>query len=120
LLVADLGIDSTVGELCGTKGKACWKAKGTKGFNYKDSDAADAGAKKIALKSGAAGKGKLQVDAGNKEKKGQTSLQTGIASELGGATSARVQIVTDGGTCFEGLFTNVQKADGVKFKAKLP
>lgn len=119
-LLVDLGLDSTAGQLCGAKGKPCWKAKGTKGFDYKDSDAAEAGVKKLALKAGAAGKGKVQLDAGNKEKKGQTSLQTGIASALGGVTSARLQIVADGGSCYEGFFTTVKKADGVKFKAKLP
>ena len=119
-LVGELGVNSEVGQVCGNKGKPCWKSKNTKGFDYKDKDAADAGVKKLALKTGAAGKGKLQVDAANKEKKNQSSLPTGIAPALGGATSALLQISSDGGGCFEAPFVTIKKADGVQFKAKLP
>jgi len=120
VLLEQIGVTSSVDQVCGSKGKPCWKSKKTKGFDYKDNEAADSGVKKLALKTGAPGKGKIQVDAGNKEKKNQTSLATGIASALANATSTRLQITVEGGGCFEGAFTNIPKADGVKFKAKLP
>ena len=119
-LVGELGVGAEVGQLCGSKAKPCWKSKSTKGFDYKDKDAADSGVKKLALKTGAAGKGKLQIDAANKAKKGQSSLPIGIASQLSGATSAVLQISSEGGGCFEGTFTSIKKADGTTLKAKLP
>jgi len=120
VLVGELGLDADAGQLCGSKQKPCWKSKNSKGFDYKDKDAADAGVKKLALKTGAVGKGKLQVDAANKEKKNQASLPTGIAPVLNGATSALLQISVDGGACFDAPFATIKKADGVQFKAKLP
>jgi len=120
VLVGELGLDADAGQLCGSKQKPCWKSKKSKGFDYKDQDAADSGVKKLALKTGAVGKGKLQVDAGNKEKKNQSSLPTGTAPALNGATSALLQISVDGGACFEAPFATIKKADGVQFKAKLP
>ena len=96
------------------------KAKGDKGYAYKDPDAVSSGVKKIAAVSGPEGKGKLQIQAGNKVKKAQTAMPTGIAGALQGATSASMQVVTSDGLCFEAALTNVKKADGLQFKAKMP
>ncbi|MGI9430780.1 MAG: myxococcus cysteine-rich repeat containing protein, partial [Myxococcota bacterium] len=81
------------GQTCGPKSKPCWKAKGNKGWNYKDSDAGAQGVRKLALQSGTAGKGKLALQAGNKAKKSQASLPVGVAALLQDTASVRVQVV---------------------------
>ena len=106
------------GDTCGPKQKECWKAKGTRGFAYKDPDAAADGAKKIAATAGPAGKGKLLIAAANKNKKGQSALPSGIAARLANAESAVLQVNTTDGACFGATLGEVKKADGVQFKAK--
>lgn len=118
-LVGELTVDRA-GEPCGVKQKPCWKDRGGKGFDYKDPDATASGVRKLSARSGDAGKGKVQVDAANKEKKDQLALPTGIAAALNGALQARVQVVNDAGGCLEAVFPTVRKADGVRFKAKTP
>lgn len=118
-LAGELSVDRA-GQLCGPKQKPCWKAKGDKGYVYKDPEASASGVKKIAAISGPEGKGKLQVQAGNKVKKGQTGMPTGIAGALQGATGATLQVLATDGLCFEATLGNVRSADGVQFKAKKP
>ena len=118
-LVEDLVVDRAA-DRCGTKGKDCWKAKGEKGWSYKDPLAASDGVKKIAAVSGAEGRGKIQVQAGNNSKKGQVSMPVGIAEALQNETSATIQVRIDDGVCVEATLTNVKKADGLQFKAKTP
>jgi hypothetical protein len=76
--------------------------------------------KKITEKAGAAGKGKLQLQAGNKAKKGQTAFPTGIDASLEDATRVKLQVVTSDGACLEAALGTVKKADGVQLKAKAP
>jgi len=119
VLVAELSV-ARAGQLCGPKQKPCWKAKGDKGYVYKDLDASAAGIKKIAAIGGPERKGKLQAQAGNNVKKAQTDLPTGITGSLQGATSATVQVLASDGLCFEAALATVKKADGDQFKAKAP
>jgi len=107
------------GQTCGKKSKECWKDKKGKGWDYKDDLAASDGVKKIKLQSGDAGKGKVQADAANNEKKGQTALPTGIAADLQGATIALVQVTTTDAACYQALLSDVKKNDGVQFEAKV-
>ncbi|MDH3685376.1 MAG: hypothetical protein OEP95_04080 [Myxococcales bacterium] len=116
-LQAQLTVDRP-GDLCGSKQKPCWKAKGDKGFAYKDPDAADSGVRKVTAGSGDSGKGKLLLQAGNKEKKGQRAMPVGIAAALENEASAAVQVLVSDGRCFEGSLDEVKKADGLQFKAK--
>jgi hypothetical protein len=102
------------GELCGPKQKPCWKPIKTQGFSYADKDAAASGVSKLSLKGGAPGKGKLQAQAGNQG----GAFPTGLAAALQGETSARIQLVTSDGACFEAALVEVKTADGVQFKAK--
>lgn len=118
-LVAEVPVDRG-GALCGSSQKPCWKATGTKGFRYKDPEAAAGGAKKLTAKIGDLGKGKLKLQAANNAKKAQENLQTGVAASLAGATSARLQLDLTDGACFEASLTDVKKADGLRFKAKTP
>lgn len=118
-LIGELSVDRA-GEACGKKGKACWRATGTKGWMYKDPDASADGVRKIKAKAGAAGKGELRIQAGNKGKKGQSGMPTGMSAALEGAESARVQVVTSDAQCFEAVLGTVKKANGVQFKAKKP
>ena len=76
--------------------------------------------RKLAASGGAAGKGKLQVQAGNNTAKGQTALPTGAAAMLQGASAAAAQLLVSDGLCYEADLTTVQKADGTEFKAKAP
>jgi len=116
-LLAELDVDRG-GETCGAKGKPCWKPKGANGAAYKDPDASAAGVKKIVAVGGEAGKGKLLVQAGNKEKKGQDAMPVGIAAGLQGANVASAQVAVGEGVCVEAAFGNVKKNDGAQFKAK--
>ena len=116
-VVAELNV-SRGGVSCGAK--PCWKAKGTSGFGYKDPAASADGVQKIAAAGGAAGKGKLQLQAGNKAKKGQTALPAGLTAALASATSARLQVRTSDAACFEAALGTVTKSDATLFKAKAP
>jgi cysteine-rich repeat protein len=118
-LVADLVVDEA-GETCGAKAKPCWKDKGGRGWLYKDPEADASGVRKLTAASGAAGKGKLQIQAGNNERRGQDELPTGIAAALQGAGAVAVQVRTSDALCFEASLSTVKKNDGVQFKAKAP
>jgi cysteine-rich repeat protein len=118
-LAASLGVDRA-GEACGPQAKPCWKDKGGKGWSYKDADASASGVRKLSAASGPAGKGKLQLQAGNSAAKGQNALPMGIATALQGASSATLQVLTSDAPCYEAALSTVQKADGVLFKAKAP
>lgn len=107
------------GAVC-AKGKPCWKAKGDKGYAYKDAETSASGVKKIATAAGPVGKGKLAVQAGNKAKKGQDALPHGIAARMTGTTSALVQVSADDALCYEAELTSIQKADGGQFSGKKP
>jgi hypothetical protein len=108
------------GGACGPKAKPCWKAASTKGYAYKDPAAAADGVRKLKAKAGDAGKGKLQLQAGNKSRKGQDDLPTGITEALEGIPSALVQIRTSDAECFQANLTSVKKAESDQFKAKTP
>jgi hypothetical protein len=108
------------GDTCGSAGKPCWKPKGTKGFAYKDPDAAASGVRKLASSAGPAGKGKLSVSAGNKESRGQTALPYGIARRLVGETSVFAQVAASDGLCWEATLGTVKKADGCSSRRRRP
>jgi len=116
-LVSELSVDRA-GQTCGKK--PCWKDKRGKGFSYKDKESSADGVKTAKVASGPTGKGKLQVKAGNKARRGQAALPTGTAKALDGATSATLQVLAGGATCFEAFLSTVKKADGFQFKAKAP
>jgi len=119
-LVAELSVDRG-GQSCGPKQKPCFKDKGGKGWLYRDPSAEADGTKKLVLSSGPIGKGKALWQAGNKLKKGQMSMPTGITAALNGETSVTLQLVAaSGATCFEAALGTVKKADGVQFKARAP
>jgi len=103
------------GATCGSK--PCWKAKGDKGWSYKDGVTSASGVKKMSLLSGPSGKGGLKGSAANKLKKGQDYLPHGIAARYTNATSAFVQFAASDGQCYEAVL-GVDKADGKQVKAK--
>jgi cysteine-rich repeat protein len=117
--VAGLAVDEA-GESCGPKSKPCWKDKAGKGWVYADPDADASGVRKLVATSGPAGKGKLQVQAGNNAAKGQDELPVGIAAMLEAASSATVQMHTSDGLCYGALLSTIKKADGVVFQGKAP
>lgn len=103
------------GETCA--GKACWRATGF-GWQYKDKDAIADGVSKLELRGGPSGKGQLQVKAGNKASKGQSSLPLGLASGLLSSTSVRLQLVgSDAPQCFEATLDQVVRQEPDLFKA---
>lgn len=114
-LVAALGIDRA-GEDCGAK--PCWKATGSKGFQYKDKDATASGLTLLSFRAGAAGKGKALAIAKNNAAKGMTSLPTGITAALAGNPSVTLQLLTSQGLCLEGALDTVKKNQADKFLAK--
>ncbi|HYD47852.1 MAG TPA: LamG-like jellyroll fold domain-containing protein [Terriglobales bacterium] len=56
-----MGLNLPGGGLCGSR--SCWRAIGSSGFVFRDRDGAHAGVRKLVLKGGAAGRGKLQLTA---------------------------------------------------------
>lgn len=116
-LVAEVAVQRPLGALCGPKDKACWQAKGDRGFRYKDPAAGAGGARKLTAKTGRAGKGKIQLQAGNRASHDQSGLQTGVTALLAGETDARMQLYTSDGACFDAEL-DVRKADGEIFRAK--
>jgi hypothetical protein len=115
-LVGGLAVDRG-GDVCGPRGKPCWKDQGRSGFRYKDPDAASSGVRTIKAASPSAPKTRLSAKAGNDAHKGEVSLPLGAALALQDATAARVQLLTSDGACFEARLADVDKADGVEFKA---
>ncbi len=104
------------GQFCGRK--PCWKAKGSKGFGYKDKSGTADGVTKLNFKSGDAGKGKADVNAKNNAAKGLDQLPVGFAAALSGNTSPTVQIVTSSGLCIGAKMTEVKKDEGGVYKAQ--
>jgi len=113
--VVRLTVDRGAGATCG--GKPCWKAKGDKGWSYKDRETSASGVKSMSLLSGPSGKGGVKASAANKLKKGLDYLPHGIAGRYTNATSAFVQVAASSGPCYEAVL-GVDKADGKQVKAK--
>ena len=118
-LAAELGVDRAAA-LCGSKGKTCWKTKGSSGYAYKDPDASASGVKKIAARAGEANKGSVSVQAGNNAKKGQMDLPTGVTAALVGQAQATVQVVTSDAGCVQGVVSDIKQNHATQFKAKAP
>ena len=108
------------GAACGPKAKPCWKASKGKGWRYQDPDGSSDGVRKLSATAGKAGKGKLALQASNRERKGQTALPSGIAAALVGETAVTLQLHASGAACYSAALGTVQKADGVRFRAKAP
>jgi hypothetical protein len=115
-LLQELLVDRA-GEQC--TGKDCWKAKGTKGYGYKDKDNASDGISKIGYKSGDAGKGKADAKGKNNSAKSQTSLPTGVVTKLAGNTAPTIQMRTSDGFCATATMNTVKKDDGTRYSAQL-
>ena len=116
-LAVDVRLDRA-GATCGAK--ACWKATGLTGYAYADPVGAAEGVTAVKLKAGLTGKGAITAAGANDARHGETSLVTGAAAALAGATSATAQIVASDGECFAAELGSVKKADGAQFKAKSP
>jgi hypothetical protein len=97
-------------------GAPCWATVSDKGYKYQDTSTATDGISKINLHGGDSGKGKISFMGSN----GTGSLPTGVAAVLQNQTSATIQLVTSGASCFGVTVTQVKKADGSMFKAKTP
>lgn len=119
-VVEDLLVQNGGGAPCGAKQKPCWKASGAKGYAYKDGDAVEDGVRKLQLKTGPAGKGKVTLQAKNSAKKGQTKLPTGVAPLLESATQVRLQLLVSDGACFDAALPDVKKSLPDTFKATAP
>jgi hypothetical protein len=116
-LAGGLGV-ARAGDTCGKK--PCWKAKGEKGWLYKNPSASPSGVKAMALLAGAAGKGKLVVKAANSAKKLQTALPASIGPALAGETSVTVQLTSSDAQCFESTLTTIKKAEPTLFQGSAP
>jgi len=104
------------GQLCA--GKPCWKAKGDKGFGYKDKASTSDGIAKLGYKAGDPGKGKADVKGANKATKGLISLPTGLVAALSGNTAPTMQLITSNGLCIGATLTEVKKDDGLQYQAQ--
>jgi hypothetical protein len=93
-------------------GKPCWKAKGTKGWGYKDKDGTAAGISGISIKGGDAGKGQVRLGGKNIAARGLTNLATGVVDALTLNIAPRMQFLTGGGACVDATINGVVKDDG--------
>ena len=104
-----LQLDAPAGGVCNTS--QCWKTLNIKGFAYKDSQRTPNGVDKVVLKAGLSAKAKVQL-------KGKGPNLPGLPLPL--PLPATVQLQSENGTCFEGVFssTNTQINDTIQYKGK--
>ena len=93
-------IDRAFG-LCGPREDTCWSLLGSSGYRFKDPDARSMGVRSIVAKGGKAGGGSIKLKAGNKAKKNQRRMPTGIDNALANDFQATIQVMVDDGECFE-------------------
>ncbi len=115
-LVQEFIVDRA-GQLC--VGKPCWKARGSKGYGYKDKGSSTDGILKIGYVSGDPGKGKADATGKNNAAKGQTALPSGVVSQLTGNVAPTIQLLTGDGLCVEATMNQVKKDKGMLYKAQL-
>jgi hypothetical protein len=118
-LALELTVDRAA-QTCGDSSKACWVTISAEGYRYKDRHASADGVKRIVVKGGRAGRGKVVLRAGNDAAKGQLSFPAGATAAFEGATAVTVQLVTSDGACFGGTITDVSRADLRTFRASGP
>jgi hypothetical protein len=114
-LVRAFTVDRAGGQCAG---KPCWKAKGTKGYGYKDKESSSDGISKLGYGSGEAAKGKADAKGKNNASKSQTALPTGVVASLAGNTAPTIQMLTSDGLCVGATMTEVKKDDGLRYKAQ--
>ena len=107
-------LESTVSVPAG----ADWKAAGTKGFKFKNSDGSGNGAKSVQLTSGGAGKAKAIVKAGGLSFAAPNAFDS--AALFAESTGAIVQLVNENGECWTSALTSSKKNTANIFKAKTP
>jgi len=103
------GAIAPAGGIC--TGKACWKATGTKGFQYANKLGTPTGLQVLKLRAGAAGKAAVSA-------KGKGMLVDMPPLPVTGPVL--VQLSADGGACFEAEYRAAafQKNDATQLKAK--
>lgn len=106
------------GALCGGKNEPCWKESGSSGLAYKDKNGIGDGVRKLVAKGGAAGKGKLTLEARHDQNRAGTDLPTGIPAALAGATHATLQVHTGPDACYSAVLDAVKTATSTAWKAK--
>ena len=104
------------GESCA--GKPCWKAKGNRGYRYRDRGLASDGIETLGFVAGLPGRGQASAKGRNHLLKGHTALPAGVVARIHGATNATIQFSTDAGFCATATMTEVQKDDGSQYKAQ--
>jgi len=114
-LVGELSV-ARAGDTCGPKAKPCWRTTKS-GYQFLDPDAASDGMKKMVIRSGGAGKGKITLAAGNNEKKNQDSLPLSLTAPLAGTSGATLQVRNSHGHCF-GLPLEATQAESDAFVGK--
>ena len=104
-----LQLDAPAGGVCGTA--QCWKTLSIKGYAYKDGLRTPNGVDKVSLKAGLAAKAKVQL-------KGKGDNLPTLPLPL--ALPATVQLQSENGTCWEGVFsaTGLSINDITQFKGK--
>ena len=118
-LAGGLGV-ARAADVCGPKQTPCWKAKGEKGWLYKNATAYPSGVRTMALLAGSAGKGRLAVKASNKAKKLQTALPASIGPALAGEASVKVQVTSSDAQCYESTLATIKKAEDTLFQGTAP
>ena len=117
LPVFKMGASVAAGGTCGTA--PCWSALGSSGWSYKNNAGNTDGITKLSLKSGAAGKSKLQVKA--------SGAALPLPAPISGTeffdqdTEVVVQLHSSSpANCWTSAFTTTKKNDGSQFKAGAP
>jgi hypothetical protein len=106
------------GDTCAQAARPCWKPLGSSGFRYADRDATAHGIRRLLLKGGPAGAGKLLVKAKVTPGRSLTELPPGMPLALVGSGRATVQVVASDGACFSLTVDQVTGSDAGRFSAR--
>jgi CSLREA domain-containing protein len=116
VLLEQFSVDRA-GQLC--PDKACWKAKGTKGYGYKDKESSADGISKLGYKAGDSGKGNADAKGKNNSAKAQTALPQGVVAKLTGNIAPTIEMSTSDGFCVTATMNGVKKDTSTRYSAQL-
>jgi hypothetical protein len=103
---------------CTTLPGACWRALGGAGFRYSDRNGVAHGIRRVLLKGGPAGTGKVLVRARVVPGRSLSSLPPGLPLALVQSGSATIQLTASDGRCLSLTTDLVGGADAARFSAR--
>jgi hypothetical protein len=103
---------------CGVLARPCWRGLGPLGFRYADRDASVHGIRRVLLKNGPVGAGKVLLKAKLNPGHSRSGLPPGMPLALVASGSATAQFVASDGVCISVTTDEVVGADAARFSAR--